>query len=172
MKFILFLILSLIIVVPAFAIPLSDRTGLKTKFDVDVGEKTYVIETVANFNIDNVEFYNDTLVFQISSGLQNNLLELQIPQNITKGEIHLFLNEQEIAPKILTNSEISFVTLEFPGNGTHILEVKSDFTLKTPQPEIIQGESVNMVAIFVTVAIAAIAAGSVMAYKKRKPVTR
>lgn len=171
MKFILFLILSSIVIVPAFAIPLSDKTGLKTKFDVDVGEKTYVIETVANFNIDDVAFYNDTLVFQISSGLQSNLLEMQIPQNITKGEIHLFLNEQEVVPKILANQQISFVTLEFAGNGTHTLEMKSDFTL-VPEPEIIQDEPVNLAAIFVAVAIASIAAGSIMVYKKRKPVTR
>ena len=171
MKFILFLILLSIVVVPAFAIPLSDKTGLKTKFDVDIGGKTYVIETVANFNIDDVAFYNDTLVFQISSGLQNNLLEMQIPQNITKGELHLFLNEQEISPKIMSNSEISFVTLEFPGNGTHTLAIKSDFTLEAPEPEMIQGEPVNLAMIFVAVAIAAIAAGSVMVYKKRS-VTR
>jgi hypothetical protein len=157
--------------VPAFAEPLSDKTGLKTKFDVDVGEKTYVIETVANFNIDDVSFYNDTLVFQISSGLENNLLELQIPQNITRGQIHLFLNSQEVMPKILENQKISFLTLEFAGNGTHTLELKSDFTL-TPEPEMIQGEPVNMVAIFVAGAIAAIVAGSIMMYKKRKPVTR
>lgn len=157
--------------VPAFAIPLSDTTGLKTKFDVDVGEKTYVIETVANFNIDDVAFYNDTLVFQISSGIENNLLEMQIPQNITKGQIHLFLNAQEVTPEILTNQRISFVTLEFLGNGTHTLEMKSDFTL-TPEPEVIQGEPVNVVAIFVAVVIAAIISGSIMVYKKRKPVTR
>lgn len=157
--------------VPAFAEPLSDKTGLKTKFDVDVGEKTYVIETVANFNIDDVSFYNDTLVFQISSGLENNLLELQIPQNITRGQIHLFLNSQEVMPKILENQKISFLTLEFAGNGTHTLELKSDFTL-TPEPEMTPGEPVNMVAIFVAGAIAAIVAGSIMMYKKRKPVTR
>lgn len=157
--------------VPAFAIPLSDKTGLKTKFDVDVGGKTYVIETVANFNIDDVSFYNDTLVFQISSGLQNNLLEMQIPQNITRGEIHFLLNEQKVVPKILANSQISFVTLEFPGNGTHTLEMKSDFTL-VPEPEVIPDEPVNVVAIFVVVAISAIISGSIMVYKKRKPVTR
>lgn len=156
---------------PAFAIPLSDKTGLKTKFDVDVGGKTYVIETVANFNIDDVSFYNDTLVFQISSGLQNNLLEMQIPQNITRGEINFLLNEQKVVPKILANSQISFVTLEFPGNGTHTLEMKSDFTL-VPEPESIPDEPVNVVAIFVAVAIAAIISGSIMVYKKRKPITR
>ena len=169
MKFILFLILLSIVVVPAFAIPLSDKTGLKTKFDVDVGEKTYMIETVANFNIDDVAFYNDTLVFQISSGLQNNLLELQIPQNITRGQIHLFLNAQEVIPKIMTNPQISFVTLEFPGNGTHTLEIKSDFTLVPEEPKTTQDNSADMTIL----ALAAIGAvvGGIILYKKRKPKT-
>jgi len=166
LKFILFLILSLIVVVPAFAIPLSDKTGLKTKFDVDVGDKTYVIETVANFNIDDVAFYNDTLVFHISSGLENNLLELQIPQNMTKGDIHLFLNEQEVIPKVLANPQISFVALEFPGNGTHILKVKSDFTLVPEGPKVTQGDSAD-VTIFAIAAIGAVTGGIIL-YKKRK----
>ncbi len=170
MKFLLILILSIIVVVPAFAIPLSDRTGLKTKFDVDVGNSTYVIETVANFNIDDVTFYNDTLVFQISSGLQDNLLEMQIPQNITAGAVHLFLDKQEVAPKILSDQKISFVTLEFQGNGTHVLEVKSNFTLKPQEPQTVPGEPVSPVMVFLVVAIGAIAAGIGMMYKKRKTI--
>jgi hypothetical protein len=166
------LVLSLIVIVPAFAVPLSDRTGLKTKFDVDVGHSTYVIETVANFEINDVRFDNDTLVFQISSSLSDNLVELQIPQNITKGAIHMYLDKEEVEPKILDSQKISFVTLEFAGNGTHTLELKSDFTLKAPEPEIIQDAPVDAVAIFVAIAIAAISAGSIMVYKKRKSVTR
>ncbi|MBM2852393.1 MAG: hypothetical protein HW420_940 [Candidatus Nitrosotenuis sp.] len=168
MKFIPFLILSLFVIIPAFAIPLSDRTGLKNKFDIDVGNNTYVIETVANFDIQNVKFDNDTLVFQISSGLQNNLVELQIPQNITKGEVHLFLDKQKIAPKILTNQKISFVTLEFEGNGTHTLEVKSDFTL-TEEPKIIPNESPDMLTILAIAAIG-VAAGGVMLYKRKSKI--
>lgn len=167
MKFILFLVLSLIVIVPAFAIPLSDRTGLKTKFDVDVGNSTYVIETVANFNIDDVKFDNDTLVFQISSGLQNNLVELQIPQNITKGAVHLFLDKQEVEPKILTSPQISFVTLEFAGNGTHTIEIKSDFTLKTKEPKIIEAKSPDILTMLAIAAIGAAAVGTII-YKKRK----
>ena len=154
--------------VPAFAVPLSDRTGLKTKFDVDVGNSTYVVETVANFNIDDVTFYNDTLVFQISSGLQDNLLELQIPQNITAGAIHMFLDRQEVAPKVLSDSKISFVTLEFQGNGTHVLEMKSDYTTKPPEPQAVSGESTSPITIFLVAAVVAIAAGIGIMYKKKK----
>jgi hypothetical protein len=158
----------MIVVVPAFAVPLSDRTGLKTKFDIDVGNSTYVVETVANFNIDDVTFYNDTLVFQISSGLQDNLLELQIPQNITAGAIHMFLDRQEVAPKVLSDSKISFVTLEFQGNGTHVLEMKSDYTTKPPEPQAVSGESTSLITIFLVAAVVAIAAGVGIMYRKKK----
>lgn len=167
MKFLLILILSVIVVVPAFAAPLSDRTGLKTKFDVDVGGITYVVETVANFNIDDVRFDNDTLTFQISSGLQDNLLEIQIPNNMTAGTLHLFLDKQEVVSKVLADQKISFVTLEFSGNGTHVLEVKSDFTLKPHESYSAPNPSLSPVHVFLVVAIGAIAAGVVMMYKKR-----
>jgi hypothetical protein len=168
LKFIPFLILFIIVIVPAFAIPLSDRTGLKNKFDIDVESNTYVIETVANFDIQSVKFDNNTLVFQISSGIQNNLVELQIPQNMTKGEIHLFLDKQKVAPKILTSQKISFVTLEFEGNGTHTLEVKSDFT-NTEEPDAIPDESPDVLII----AIAAISAiVGIILYKRKSKIIR
>ncbi len=167
MKFLLILILLVILVVPAFAAPLSDRTGLKTKFDVNVGGITYVVETVANFNIDDVRFDNDTLVLQISSGLQDNLLEMRIPNNMTAGTLHLFLDRQEVDTKVLSDQKISFVTLEFSGNGTHVLEVKSDFTVKPHAPYYAPSPSIGPVHVFLIVAIGAIAAGVAMMYKKR-----
>ena len=78
------------------------------------------------------------------------------------------MDKQEVAPKILSSQKISFVTLEFPGNGTHVLEVKSDFTLKPQEPQTVPGEPVNPVAIFLIAAIGAVAAGIGMMYKKRK----
>lgn len=172
MKFLLILVLSLTVIVPAFAEPLSDRTGLKTKFDVDVGNSTYVIDTVANFVISDVVFDNDTLVFKISSGLNDNLVELQIPQNITRGAMHVYLDKEEVMPKILDSQKISFVTVSFAGNGTHVLEIKSDFTLKVPESKMTPEPPVNVAPIFVGVAIAAIGVGALLMYKKRKPVTR
>ena len=169
MKFIPFLVLSLIVIIPAFATPLSDRTGLKNKFDIDVGSNTYVIETVTNFDIQNVKFDNNTLVFQISSGLQNNLIELQIPQNMTKGEVHLFLDKQKVTPKILTSQKISFVTLEFEGNGTHTLEVKSGFT-NTEEQKIIQDESPDM--LIIAIAAISVAAGGLVLYKRKSKIIR
>ena len=136
MKFLAVLFLSLILV-PVFAVPLSDRTGLISSFDVRVDGKEFVIKTTANFDVRNVRLDNNTMVFDIKSSLQDNLGELQIPQNITKGQIRFHLDGNEIPAKILQNEKISFVTLEFQGNGTHTLEMTSDYVqgLVAEQPE-------------------------------------
>ena len=114
-------------VLPVFAEPLSDKTGLKTTFSVLVNSKSYDIETTANFDVRNVSFRDNSLVFVINSSLENNFAELQIPLEITKGELQFTLDGTPITPKILKNEKISFVTLEFAGNGTHTLQVSSDF---------------------------------------------
>jgi hypothetical protein len=126
LKFLIALFLSLILV-PVFAEPLSDRTGISASFDVSVDDKVFVVKSTANFDIRSIRFDNNTMVLDIKSSLENNLGELQIPQNITKGQIKFYLDGNEIPAKILQNEKISFVTLEFQGNGTHTLEVTSDY---------------------------------------------
>jgi hypothetical protein len=56
---------------------------------------------------------------------------------MTQGDLQFFLDGTQITPKILKNEKISFVTMEFTGNGTHTLQVKSDFA-EQPQIEIIK----------------------------------
>jgi hypothetical protein len=168
------ILLIALIVAPAFGEPLSDRTGLKSSFDIDVDGKTFVVETVANFDIRNVSFEDNKLVFNIVSSLKDNLGEIQIPQNVTKGDLHFYLDNQTILPKILQNQKISFVTLEFTGNGTHKLEMTSDFVSASQQPAVIVPETTNMDNAVATVAavigiVVAIGVGSTIAfYMKRK----
>ena len=169
MKFLL-LFSILLVLAPAFAEPISDRTGLKTSFGVSLDGKTYTIETVANFDIKQVDFEDGKIVFNIMSSLKNNLAELQIPQNITKGQTHFFLDGSEISPKVLKNDKISFVTLEFPGNGTHTLEVTSDLGKQAEQPQS-ENKSLDPVATSAAAIgiVIAIGAGSTLAfYMKRK----
>lgn len=135
MKVLLAFLLTLI-VFPAFAEPLSDRTGLKTSFSVLVDKETYVVESTANFDVRNISFENDKLVIAINSSLENNIGEIQIPNGITQGALRFSLDGAEITPKIMQNEKISFVTLEFTGNGTHTIEVTSDFTSKPLDVEV------------------------------------
>ncbi len=160
-------------VLPAFAEPISDKTGLKTTFSVMVNSKPYAIETTANFDVRNVSFEDDTLIFAINSSLENNFAELQIPNEITKGELKFILDDTQITPKVLQNERISFVTLEFAGNGTHTLEVQSDFVEQQEvieTPEILEEKPDNIVVILAAVGIvvAGGAATTAAVYFKRK----
>lgn len=170
---ILFALLLLVVVVPVFAEPLSDKTGLKTTFSVSVNSKSYDIESTANFDVRNVSFEDDSLVFAINSSLENNFGELQIPNEITSGQLQFFLDGTTIYPKVLKNEKISFVTLEFAGNGTHTLQVKSDYTEQSEQktPDIIPDEKPDDITIIlaaVGIVVAGGAATTMAVYFKRK----
>ena len=178
MKFLVVLLFSLV-VAPVFAQPLSDRTGLSTSFDVQVDGNIFAIRSVANFDIQDVKFEEDKLMLEIKSSLANNLGELQIPQNMTQGQIHFYLDGQEIPAKILQNEKISFVTLEFDGNGTHVLEITSDYVSAVkeypiqPPKETTEEKFDQITTVIAVIGVAiVIGVGSTLAfYFKRKPKT-
>lgn len=162
-------------VVPVFAEPFSDKTGMSTSFDLKVNDKTFVVRSTANFDIQSAGFDDGRLVLQIKSSLENNIGELQIPQNITRGQLKFYLDGGEIPAKVLQNEKISFVTLEFEGNGTHTLEMTSDYvpaeeiSSQPPTEEIQQKPDQVMTVIAVVGIMAAAGIGSTIAfYFKRK----
>jgi hypothetical protein len=112
---------------PAFA-QLSDKTGLRTTFDVEVGGKIFTIETVANFDIRDARFESGKIVMPLQSSINDNFGELQIPKNVTSGQLRIYLDGKEINAKILQNEKISFITLSFNGTGTHTLEVVGGYS--------------------------------------------
>ncbi|MEM2160473.1 MAG: hypothetical protein QXN55_05915 [Candidatus Nitrosotenuis sp.] len=176
---ILFAFLLVITILPAFAEPLSDKTGLKNDFTIEAGEKSFVVETVSNFDVRNVSFENNTLVFELNSSLENNFGEIQIPNEITQGRLRFFLDGQPIEPKVMHNERISFITLEFAGNGSHTLNVNSDFVANSDEQQesdeaaenkIEQDHSNDSLIIFASVGIvvAGGAATTAAVYFKRK----
>jgi hypothetical protein len=171
---VLFAFLLALTVLPISAEPLSDRTGLKTSFSVPVGGDTFFVETTANFDVRNVSLVDDTLIFAINSSLEKNIGEIQIPNGLTQGAMRFTLDGSEITPKVLQNERIVFVTLEFKGNGTHTLEMSSDFAAPkevSPIEEQPMEESQNNILI-VLAAVGIVAAGTgattLAVYLKRK----
>lgn len=171
---ILFAFLLALVVLPISAEPISDRTGLKTSFSIPVDGDTFFVETTANFDVRNVSLVDDTLVFAINSSLEKNIGEIQIPNGLTKGTMHFTLDGTEITPKILQNERIVFVTLEFAGNGTHTLEMRSDFVAPTQAPVIeeqpMEEPQNDLLIIVASVGIVAAgaAATTLAVYFKRK----
>ncbi|HSD05218.1 MAG TPA: hypothetical protein VLB45_05635, partial [Nitrosopumilaceae archaeon] len=104
---------------------ISDKTGLKKDFVIETGGYDFEVETVANFEINDVQFSRDDkkITFDITSSLENNFAEVQIPINLIDGDLTFFVNGQEIFPDIRKNDKISFIVLEFEGVGHNVLEI-------------------------------------------------
>lgn len=109
---------------PAFG-SLSDATGLVNRFDIETGGHLFEVTITANFDVQEVEFNKEQkqLTFHLVSGLENNLGEILIPQNLLSGNFTFYLNDQEHFPKIKTNEKIAFITLNFTGTGDNKVDV-------------------------------------------------
>jgi len=125
LKSIFFLIVLLLVVIPTASAQISDRTGLKQNYIIETGGYEFTVDITSNFNIENIEFSSEDkrLTFYIINGLKNNLAEIQIPINLINGNFTFILNDQEIFPVVKKNEKISFITLEFQGNGKHKLDI-------------------------------------------------
>ena len=124
MKSILFVLLLLLVITPVFA-QLSDRTGLVNRLEVKTGGHSFEVQTVSNFDISNYEFDDDQkrLTLYVTSGLENNLGELYIPQTLLSGNFTFYINGEEYHPNVKINDQISFITLNFTGSGDSKIEI-------------------------------------------------
>lgn len=104
---------------------ISEKTGLKKDFTIETSGYDFEVETVANFEINDVKLSRDDkkLTFDITSSLDSNFAEILIPINLIDGDLTLFVNGEEIFPQIRKNDKISFIVLEFNGTGHNIMEI-------------------------------------------------
>jgi hypothetical protein len=126
LKVLLFVIVALVFVVtPVHGQLLSDATGLVNRLDVEIGGQTFEVKTVSNFDIRDFEFDDDDkrLTIFISSGLENNLGDLIIPQSLLGGNMTFYLNDEEYFPNMDNTERVTFVTLNFTGSGDNKLDV-------------------------------------------------
>jgi hypothetical protein len=109
---------------PAFG-AISEKTGLKKDFTIETSGYDFEVETVANFEINDVKLSREDkkLTFDITSSLDNNFAEILIPINLIDGDLTLFVNGEEIFPQIRKNDKISFIVLEFNGTGHNTMEI-------------------------------------------------
>ncbi len=126
MKSVLFLIILLVLPLSpiAFAL-LGDKTGFVQRLSIETGGYNFEVATVSSFDITDYEFNSDEkrLTMFISSTVQNNLAEIQIPKNLINGNFTFYLNDEQIEADVIGNERISFITLEFPGDGFHKLDI-------------------------------------------------
>jgi len=113
------------VMTPVYGQLLSDATGLVNRLDVEIGEQTFEVKTVSNFDVRDYEFDEDEkrLTIFISSGLENNLGDLIIPQSLLGGNMTFYLNDQEYFPNVSATERVTFTTLNFTGSGDNKLDV-------------------------------------------------
>ena len=106
---------------------LSDATGLIDRLDVETSGHVFEIKLVSNFDLTDYTFEKDQkqLTLYFDSGLENNLAEIIIPQNLLSGDFMFYLNDQEFFPIIQSNEKINFITLNFTGLGTNVVKISS-----------------------------------------------
>ena len=104
---------------------ISEKTGLKNDFTIETSGYDFEVETIANFEINDVKLSRDDkkLTFDITSSIENNFAEILIPINLIDGDLTVFVNGEEIFPQIRKNDKISFIVLEFNGTGHNTLEI-------------------------------------------------
>jgi len=121
--------LALVAVITMFLPPafgaISDKTGLKKDFTIETSGYDFKVETITNFEIEDVKFSRDDkkLTFDITSSLENNFAEILIPINLINGNLTVFVNGEEIFPQIRKNDKISFIVAEFNGTGHNTVEI-------------------------------------------------
>ena len=112
-------------ITPVYGQLLSDTTGLINRFDIQTSGHIFEIKLTSNFDLTDYTFDKDQkqIILYLDSGLENNLGELIIPKNLVSGDFTFYLNDQEFFPKIQSNEQIHFITLNFTGSGSNVIEI-------------------------------------------------
>ena len=122
---IVFSVILIFVINPAYGQPLSDATGLINRLDIQTSDHDFEVVLTSNFDLVDYNFdkNNKQLTLYLDSGLENNLGELVIPSTLLNGDFTFYLNEQEFFPKIQSSERIHFITLEFTGSGSNTLSI-------------------------------------------------
>jgi len=122
---IIFSIVLLFVITPAYGQLLSDATGLINRINIQTSGHDFEVVLTSNFDLVDYSFDKNSkqLTLYLDSGLENNLGELVIPSTLVNGDLTFYLNEQEFFPKVQSSEKIHFITIEFSGIGSHVLSI-------------------------------------------------
>ena len=121
-----FLVLTLFTIPVVDAVPLSDMTGLKFTFPVKTDDRSFTIDVNANSQIQNFHFDKNerSITFDITSSIENNLLEMVIPKSLISGDFRFYLDDTELFPKLNQGKYALLVTIQFSGIGEHKIKLQ------------------------------------------------
>ena len=122
---IIFSIVLLFVITPAYGQLLSDATGLINRLDIQTSGYNFEVVLTANFDLVDYSFDKNSkqLTMYLDSGLENNLGEIVIPSDLLNGDLTFYLNDEEFFPNIQSSEKVHFVTLKFSGSGSNVLSI-------------------------------------------------
>ena len=122
---IIFSIVLLFVITPAYGQLLSDATGLINRLDIQTSGYNFEVVLTANFDLVDYSFDKNSkqLTMYLDSGLENNLGEIVIPSALLNGDLKFYLNDEEFFPKLQSSEKVHFITLKFSGSGSNVLSV-------------------------------------------------
>ena len=122
---IIFSLVFLFVVTPAYGQLLSDATGLINHIDIQTSGHDFEVVLTSNFDLVDYSFDKNSkqLTLYVDSGLENNLGELVIPSTLLNGDFTFYLNEQEFFPRIQSSERVHFITMEFSGTGSNVISI-------------------------------------------------
>ena len=122
---IVFSVILIFVITPAYGQLLSDATGLINRLDIHTSDHDFEVVLTSNFDLVDYKFDKNSkqITLYLDSGLENNLGEIVIPSTLLNGDFTFFLNDQEFFPKILSSERVHFITLKFTGSGSHVLSI-------------------------------------------------
>ena len=126
MKSVIFILVVLFFVItPVSGQLLSDATGLIHRLDIQTSGYSFEIKLTSNFDLTDYTFDKDEkqITLYFDSELENNLGEIIIPKDLLSGNFMFYLNDQEFLPRVESNEQISFITLNFTGSGSNIVKI-------------------------------------------------
>jgi len=146
LKIIIFLIfvLSIVIILPAYGIDLSEleNVGLKSKYIISSGGYDFEIAVVANFQIA-APIFSETdksLTFNAETARDvGNESEFYIPRGLLVGPVMVLLDGQEVYPIINENDNIIYIGMTVDGKGKHVIEIIETKSIGMESQEVSNG---------------------------------
>ena len=141
---IIFSIILLFVITPAYGQLLSDATGLINRLDIQTSGYNFEVVLTANFDLIDYSFDKNSkqLTMYLDSGLENNLGEVVIPSSLLNGDLKFYLNDEEFFPNIQSSEKVHFVTLKFSGIGYHTLSISgTEYLVGLDEIILIQNDS-------------------------------
>ncbi len=137
-------VLSIVIILPAYGIDLSEleNVGLKYKYIITSGGYDFEIAAVANFQIA-APIFSETdksLTFNAETARDvGNESEFYIPRGLFVGPVMVLLDGQEVSPIINENDNIIYIGMTVDGKGKHVIEIIETKSIGMESQEVSNG---------------------------------